>query len=107
MSNYGTRKKLFYPWWRYIKDITQKYPCNIDNLSGAALRDYEALCAAIETTKQMADGQSRLKVIKLLYWDKTHTLDGAALAVNCSRRTAASWQRQFFEEVARNRGLLD
>lgn len=97
-----------YTWWKYIKAVVQAYPSRRGvRLSGVAWREREAVRVAIEATQRMVDGQGRLKIIRLLHWDRTHTLEGAALAIPCSRRTAARWQRQFFEEVARGRDLID
>ena len=101
--------KQQYPWWGYIKSIIRKYPGGAGGLSGVALRNHEAVQAAIEATERMVDGQSRLKVIRLLHWSKprTLTLDGAALDARCGRATASRWQKRFYEEVAINRGDLD
>lgn len=100
--------KLHYPWWGYIKAIIREYPDRMGkDLSGVAKREYEAVQAAIEATERMDDGETRLKVIRLVHFEGTYTLEGAALSVPCSERTAAYWQRKFFEMVARNRGLLD
>lgn len=102
------KSKFHYPWWGYIKAIIRAYPEQMGtDLSGIEKRNFEAVQAAIEATGRMADGESRLKVIRLVHWKRTHQLGGAALAVPCGRRTAAYWQRQFFEMVAQNRGLLD
>lgn len=100
--------KQHYPWWGYIKAIVQAYPGRVgSSLSGVAKREYEAVQAAVETTERMEGGEMRLRVIRLVHWDKTHTLEGAALTVPCSERAAIYWQRKFFEMVAKNRDLLD
>lgn len=100
--------KEHYPWWGYIKAIVRAYPDRAaSSLSGVAKREYEAVQAAVEATERIEGGQNRLMVIRLVYWDRTHTMEGAALMVPCSERTAKYWQRKFFETVARNRGLLD
>lgn len=101
--------KQHYPWWGYVRYIVRKYPeykakqeiGNVGQQEEAAVED------AIVSTEKMTDGCIRLKLIRLMHWDKTHTLEGAAITIPCSRRTAAYWQREFFETVARNRGLLD
>lgn len=100
--------KQHYPWWGYIKAAIREYPgrCGME-LSGVALREREAVKAAVEATERMTDGAARLKVIRLVHFDRTHQLPGAALAVPCSERTANYWQKSFFEMVARNRDLLD
>lgn len=100
--------KQHYSWWNYIKEIVRRYPERADGASsGVRYREREAVLASIISTKRMKNGEERLEVIKLMHWDKTHTLEGAALSIPCDRATAARWQRSFFEEVARNRGLLD
>lgn len=101
-------KKNHYSWWAYIKAIVREYPARQDvNLHGVALREYEAVRDAVDTTERMTDAVSRMSVIRLVHFERTHTLEGAALRIPCSRSLAAKWQRDFFEEVARNCGLLD
>lgn len=100
--------KKHYDWWGYIKAVVRRYPENRSSgLSGVALREHEAVKKAVDDTLNMDGGANRLKVINMVHWERTRTLEGAALAVPCDRATAARWQRKFFEEVARNRDLLD
>lgn len=104
--------KRFYKWWMYIKSIVQEYP-DIEKkmedtiISGAELKDWRAVRDAVQITKNIANGENRIKAINLLHWSRTHTLDGAANEIPCDRATVARWQRAFFEEVARNRGIID
>lgn len=101
-------QKARYSWWAYIKEIVQAYPEKKSyGLHGVEMREYEAVRDAVEFTEQMTSAENRMEVIKLVHFDRTHTLAGAALTIPCDRATAARWQRQFFEEVARNRGILD
>lgn len=100
--------KKHYKWWGYIKDVVREYHESRSNeLSGVALREHEAVKKAVDDTLNMDGGASRLKVISMVHWERTRTLEGAALSIPCDRATAARWQRRFFEEVARNRDLLD
>lgn len=100
--------KSHYTWWGYIKAIIRVYNRRIwIDLTGVARREQEAVQAAIEATERKKDGENRMKAIRLMHLDGTHTLEGAAKAIPCDRATAARWQRTFFEEVARNRDLLD
>lgn len=103
----GSRRP-HYDWWRYVRGVIRAYPERMgEDLSGVAKREFEAVQAAVEATERMADGESRMKVVRLVHWKRTHQLEGAALAVRCGRATAARWQRSFFEMVARERDLLD
>ena len=70
-------------------------------------REYEAVRRAIATTERYRDGRDRLKVIRLVFWDGTHTLDGAALQVPCSFWTAQNWHCEFIRLVASYYGFLD
>lgn len=93
-------------WWRKVKAIIRAYPGQTGkDLSCEEMMNYKAVKAAIEATQSMENGEARMKVIRLVHLKRTHTLEGAALAAQCSRATAARWQRRFFEEVARNMGL--
>lgn len=101
-------KSGHYSWWPYVREIVRSYGGGGNGpLSGAALADYEAVARAVADTERLSDGQDRLRLIRLVYWDRTQSLDGVAMEVPCGRATAFRWQRQFFETVARHRGLLD
>lgn len=101
-------QKQHYKWWGYIKAIIREYPKGRSSeLTGVELREHEAVKKAVDETMKMDGGANRLKVISMVHWERTRTLGGAALAVPCSDRTAAYWQREFFELVARNCNLPD
>lgn len=108
-NDYPKRKeKKHYSWWGYIREIVQKYPERKGlELYGADKHAQEAVQAAIDATERMVDGEARLKVIRLVLWDGTYQLQGAALQIPCGKSTAARWQKTFFEMVARNRGIID
>lgn len=97
-----------YSWWGYVKAIIRRYePYREPELHGVPLRESCAVSEAVCETERLQDGDDRLKFIRLVFWDKTHTLEGAALAVNCSERTARRWHTDFIKCVARHYGLLD
>lgn len=90
-----------YGWWPYAKWMIRSY-------KGGTLMtkdECEAVDAAIEETKQLVDGAERLRMVDLVLWKRTHTLQGAALACYISERTAQEWHRQFIYLVAEKRGL--
>lgn len=96
------------PWWNYVKAIIRAYPGQIGkDLSRVEAMNYEAVKAAIEATEHMENGEVRMKVIRLVHLDRTHTVEGAALRISCEKTTAYRWQKAFFEEVARNRDFMD
>lgn len=79
----------------------------IRELPGTRQREYEAVRRAIAVTALYPNGQSRLKVIRLVLWDRSRTLEGAALAVPCSIATAKRWHGDFIRLVGKMYGLLD
>ena len=70
-------------------------------------REYEAVRRAIEQTERYANGLQRLKIIRMVLWDKRYTLEGAALMIPCGIATAWRWHQEFIRLVASNYGLMD
>ena len=62
-------------------------------------REYDAVQKAVNATKAMQTGQERLQIISLVFWKKSHTLDGAAMKVNVSASTAAAYHWEFIMMV--------
>ena len=100
-----------YDWWGYVKGMIRRYPGRRGlELHGVALSEFEAVRAAVEATERMESGEARLKVVDMVLWKQTHTLEGAALMVPCSYETAKRWQQQFIKTTARSfrcNGLTD
>lgn len=70
-------------------------------------RDISAVECAIADTLRLRDGAERMKIIELVYWRRTHTLEGAAQTIPCSIATAWRWHGDFIRQVAVHRGLMD
>lgn len=70
-------------------------------------REYEAVRRAIKTTERYKNGRDRLRIIEMVLWKRSHTLEGAALLVPCSERTAKQWHGDFIKLVAGNYGFMD
>lgn len=96
-----------YDWWGYAKGMIRRYPASQAEATGNRARERDAVYAAIEQTKQRADGDEQLELIDLVFWRRTHTLAGAAMMIPCSERTARRWHTEFIRRVAKNYGLLD
>lgn len=79
----------------------------IRELPSTKQREYEAIRLAVETTRRYRNGADRLKVIRLVLWNRSHTLEGAALAVPCHYKTAQGWHNEFIRLVAGYYGLTD
>ena len=68
-------------------------------------RELEAVEKAICATRALGNGEQRLKVIELIYWRRSHTLEGAARVVHYSYRQTRRLQFDFLAEVAKNLGI--
>ena len=69
-------------------------------LSPVKMRELEAMESALRLTRNMRDGAERERMIDLVFWRQTHTLSGAAMKVNVSKRTAERWHTEFIKCVA-------
>ena len=70
-------------------------------------REYEAVRLAIEATKHLKYREDMLKIVDLVFWKRTHTLEGAALMIPCHYNTAQKYHSEFILLVAGAYGLLD
>lgn len=70
-------------------------------------REYEAVRRAIETTKQYKNGRQRMQIVQLVFWKRSHTIEGAAQQIPCSEITARRWHGDFIRMVAKFYGLMD
>ena len=62
-------------------------------------RELDAVSTAIQTTMRYRNGELRIRIIDLVYWRNTHTLEGAAMEVHVSGKTAQGWHSDFVELV--------
>ena len=82
--------------------------CAIKELPSTKQREYEAVRRSIAQTENAPyTGEIRMKIIELMYWKRSHTLDGAALETHCSYCTARRYHAEFIYLVAKNYGLMD
>lgn len=79
----------------------------LKELPATQQKEYESVHKAIEITKRGYDGSDRLKLIKMVFWDKTHTINGAAMEINIAESTAVRWHGDFIRLVAKYYGLID
>ena len=69
--------------------------------------EFDSVTKAIEATKYMRSGAHKLKLINQVYWQQSHTMDGAAMLVHVSTATAWRWSSDFIHLVAGYMGLKD
>ena len=70
-------------------------------------REYEAVRRAIEATNRMTNGSQRLRIIDMVYWKRSHTVEGAAMRVGYSPDRGKQLHGDFIRLVAKNYGLMD
>lgn len=65
-------------------------------------KQLEAVRGALEALENQypATVQIRKDLIKLLYWRRSHTLEGAAYVLHIAEPTARQYDRQFIERVS-------
>lgn len=74
-------------------------------LPAAEQRRHDAVAQAVQICGQLTSGPSRVKLIDLVYFRRSHTVEGAALQIPISSRQAWGWNNDFLLLVwARLRG---
>lgn len=76
-------------------------------LPPAKQAEYDAVTEAIRKTKMLRTGAERLKLIDMVFWKQSHTLQGAGCALFVSEATAQRWHSDFIRLVGFSRGLAD
>ncbi len=85
-----------YGWWSYAKHMARRWP------DGLNKSEYAAVANAIAETERCTDGADRMKIVRSVLLEGTHTLEGAALTVPCSERTAQRYHADFLHSVGRH-----
>lgn len=87
-----------FDWWAYAKAMARRYPkkCNPN--------ERLAVERAIDATRQLDTGDERIKLADMVFFRKSHTMEGAGAALFVSPRTAQRWHADFIREVGRNFG---
>lgn len=69
-------------------------------------KEFDAVREALRETLKLSNGDLRVKLVALVFWRQTHTVQGAALRLYVSEKTAKRWHRSFILLVAQKFGLL-
>ena len=87
-------------WWGYMKYIVRKYGTGREPASDLERRELEAVRRAVDETFRTRDGASRIEFIEMIYWRRSHSLQGAAMKIGISERTGLRWHGEFIKTVA-------
>ena len=55
----------------------------------------DAVAQAVEISEHLTSGLARRKLIDLVYFRRSHTVEGAAMQIPCDVRTAKTWNSDF------------
>lgn len=64
-------------------------------LSWTQQRRLDAVEQAVDVSRRLTSGLSRVKLIELVYFTRRFTLEGAATQIPCSVQTAKIWNNDF------------
>lgn len=68
-------------------------------------RRLDAVAQAVEISRQLTSGPSRIMLIEMVYFRRSHTVEGAAMTIPISNRQAWDWNNDFLLLIwARLRG---
>lgn len=70
-------------------------------------QEFDAMREAIAETERDPNGQLKLELIRLVYWRRSHTVDGAGYTTGIGARTARRWHANFVYLVAEKYGLYE
>lgn len=58
-------------------------------------RRFDAVSQALSISEHLTSGLSRVRMIELVYFRRSHTVEGAAMQIPCSVQTAWTWNNDF------------
>lgn len=90
-------------WYGQVKDMCKRYPIECSCIQ--ELMYQSAIEQTIEEFRQQDNGDTKLKVIKMVLFDKTDTILGAAVKVNYSIDTIYPWISEFVKKVGQRAGF--
>lgn len=85
------------------QELDRLRACRRKNVSTATLlyleRTLYALDAAMEITRYENDGETRLKMLKMLYWERPLSPEVIMINISISKTTYYKWKREFIKLV--------
>ena len=98
---------ITYLGWGYAKKIIREYGIYQKDPTKCRIkpREVEAVRNAIDRTERLKNGTERLKLIDLVFFKQTHSLNGACLQCYTSEITGRRWHTEFIKAVCENLDL--
>lgn len=70
-------------------------------------RELDAVRIAMDAQSLRSNGELRRELVRLVYWEQSHTLSGAAMRLHISYDTARQWNKEIIYSVGRAAGLMN
>jgi hypothetical protein len=77
----------------------------VGELNETQFRELQAVVRALGEVEGTVGGQQQVEIVRMVFFDKTHTLSGAAMHEHISYRTARRRQNEFIRHVGKILGL--
>lgn len=94
----------------YMREILREYPRAKKKPPGDRTDKENSLVDIVDRTlseiERMRDGRHRVELIRLTYFDRSHTLYGAAMTIPVSERQAKKWNNVLMMVMAEKMQLL-
>lgn len=94
----------------YMREILREYPRAKKKPAGDRTNRENRLVEIVDDTlaeiERMRDGRHRVELIRLAYFDRSHTLYGAAMTIPISERQAKKWNAIVMNIMAEKMQLL-
>lgn len=84
--------------------MVTKYPDLNDDESMQAGIFYKAITTALKETRELPNGDLRIKAIDDVYFKKIKTCEGVAVEMNYSTSTVHKWLNTFINTVGKKAG---
>lgn len=106
MMQLAKRQRYKHYWFGNVVNMVKRYPAIKNEGSIQSALFTMAIEKTLKEIEGKKDAESILELVDLLYFSKTCTMDGAALKLNISRRTAQRWSSDFIYSVGKNAGYV-
>lgn len=94
-------------WWHmHIKAAIGRYKLLKSDSSEQSDRLSSAIKWAERETRRQVDGDLKMKAVKMVLMDRTHTSEGAAMKLYVSERTIHTWCSNFVRLVGKRCGYM-
>ena len=91
-------------WWNYVRRVLYDYP-EMDATKKADMKEHRAVFDALWALRDEPNGAQTGRVVAAVFFQKTHTIGGAAQLVHVSEMTARRRVNSFIVQVGRNLGF--